>query len=202
MKHFLPITSLFLLFAMNALCCDTTRIDRTLWEIISVSSEETTGEGESNGHAIHALDNNLSTYWHTEWKEQKPDYPHHIAIDLKDTVDINAFSITTRGGTNNGRINQFELYITNDTTNWGIPQIAHQLDYPMPQKGEQQTSYYEFGAIKGRFFKLVGINSLHSDPYVMIAELNIYKDETCPATGQINQTIDFTTINNRYVQDR
>ena len=139
MKHFLPITSLFLLFAMNALCCDTTRIDRTLWEIISVSSEETTGEGESNGHAIHALDNNLSTYWHTEWKEQKPDYPHHIAIDLKDTVDINAFSITSRGGTNNSRINPFELYITNVSTNWCILQLANPSDYSMPQHGEQHT---------------------------------------------------------------
>ena len=38
------------------------------WQVVEVSSEETSGEGSDNGHAIHAFDGLKGTFWHTQWK--------------------------------------------------------------------------------------------------------------------------------------
>lgn len=49
--------------------------DRSNWNVVEVSSEETSGEGSENGHAIHAFDGNKNTFWHTQWKGDEPQPP-------------------------------------------------------------------------------------------------------------------------------
>lgn len=48
--------------------CNYNAISKTNWTILSVDSEEATGEGANNGHAIHAIDGVESTFWHTQWQ--------------------------------------------------------------------------------------------------------------------------------------
>ena len=198
MKSFYALIFVFLLSLFSAVACDTLLIDRSQWELLYVSSEETVGENENNGHAIHAFDNDASTFWHSQWKDSVGEYPYTLIIDLKDTVQLNGISILTRDGSTNGRVANFELYITNDTTDWGVAAIIDVFDYPNPSSGSQQRADYFFGAVAGRFVKLVALNSLRGDTYLMVAELNLYQDSTCVATGQHNQTITFDAIEKQY----
>ncbi|MDD4395794.1 MAG: discoidin domain-containing protein, partial [Bacteroidales bacterium] len=184
------------LFAINVLvfACDTTQINKNAWSIVYISSEELTGEGANNGHGFHCFDGDSTTFWHSQWQNVEAAYPHEIQLDLGDTFAINGFSLLTRASTNDGRINDFLFYVTNDTNDWGTPQAAGQLDYPNVQSSEQQTAYVFFGTVAGRYVRLVANSSVAGDVYAMIAELDVYQDTVCPPTGQNNQVIQLTPI--------
>lgn len=195
MKKLLLFIANLLIISIYTFGCDTTRIDRSNWTILYVDSEELTGEGADNGHAYHCLDGDSTTFWHTQWQNATPNYPHEIWIDLGETHNINGFSCLTRGNnTRNGRINQFEFYVTSDTSDWGTPQCMGTLSYPFPNSGVQQSAEAFFGAVEGRYVRLVGLNSVAGDIYTMIAELNVYEDTLCAPTGKQNQVIYVTPI--------
>ena len=65
--------------------------DRSAWQVVDVSSEETSGEGSENGHAIHAFDGLKGTFWHTQWKGNEPQPPHHIVVDMGQEVKMLGF---------------------------------------------------------------------------------------------------------------
>ena len=187
-KTFLIIVNL-LVFNAIAYCCDTTKIDKSAWQLLYVDSQELTGEGADNGHAIHCFDNDSTTFWHTQWQNATSSYPHEIWIDLGDTFAINGFGFLTRAGNKNGRLLDFEFYVSNDTTDWGAPQSMGSLVYPAPNSSEQQYAQAFFGAVRGRYVRLVGLNALNNNNHVMCAELDVYADTVCAPTGQNNQVI-------------
>lgn len=187
-KTFLIIVNL-LVFNAIAYCCDTTKLDKSAWQLLYVDSQELTGEGADNGHAIHCFDNDSTTFWHTQWQDATSSYPHEIWIDLGDTFAINGFGFLTRAGNKNGRLLDFEFYVSNDTTDWGAPQSMGSLVYPAPNSSEQQYAQAFFGAVRGRYVRLVGLNALDNNNHVMCAELDVYADTVCAPTGQNNQVI-------------
>lgn len=199
MKKTILLLINILIFTAYAIGCDTTKIDRTGWTILYVDSEELTGEGADNGHAYHCLDGDSTTFWHTQWQDATPNYPHEIWIDLGETHNINGFSYLTRGNnTRNGRINQYEFYVTSDTADWGAPQSMGNLPYPEPASAVQQSAEVFFGAVEGRYVRLVGLTSVAGDIYTMIAELNVYEDTTCAPTGKQNQVIYVTPVERQF----
>lgn len=111
--------------------------DQTLnqgdWSLVSTDSEETTGE---NGRAINAFDGDNSTIWHTEWYHTDPVHPHEIVIDLGSAQSLKQFKYlprNTRGV--NGRIDEYEIYLSLDGTNWGSPILSGNF----PNTGDEQT---------------------------------------------------------------
>ena len=174
--------------------CDTTAIAKTLWSIKYVDSQELTGEGPNNGHAIHCFDLDPNTYWHTQWQGAAPPYPHEIQIDLGGLYSVNGFSYLTRANTLNGRIKNFEFYLSTDGISWGQPQAAGILNYPNPTSNTQQTAKVFFGAVNARYVRLVGTSSVYGDVYVMLAEMGVYHDLSCGASGQTNQVITINPI--------
>lgn len=78
------------------------------WTIAYVSSEELTGE---DGSASNAIDGQSANFWHSEWKDRTPGYPHRLVIDLGASTRIGGFRYTPRAGTNQpGRIRQYRIY--------------------------------------------------------------------------------------------
>lgn len=64
MKHTFTLLLSFLFVALSAQC-ESLEIDRSGWSVHSFDSEESNGEGPNNGRAVHAIDNNNNTFWHT-----------------------------------------------------------------------------------------------------------------------------------------
>ncbi len=183
------------MFNALSFACDTTAVNQSGWRVIFVDSEETAGEGADNGHAIHCFDGDAATFWHTQWQNANTSYPHEIWIDLGAEHNVNGFSLLTRNNNSrNGRVSQFEFYITNDTTDWGAPQVMGVMEYPQPNSGEQQTASVFFGAVEGRFVRLVALSSVAGDKHVMLAEFNVFEDTACAPTGKRNQVIYTTDI--------
>ena len=84
-------------------------IPHTDWKVVYVDSEEKSAE---DGSASNALDGQTSSYWHTEWKNSQPGYPHRFVIDLGRPVAIGGFRYTPRQGMNvPGRIKDYRIYV-------------------------------------------------------------------------------------------
>ena len=92
-------------------------IPQTGWSLKYVDSQELVGE---NGAAVNAFDGNVNTIWHTKWSGGSPALPHEIQIDLGSTYNIDGFRYLPRqDGEVNGRIGQYEFYVSTDGVNWG-----------------------------------------------------------------------------------
>jgi beta-galactosidase len=78
------------------------------WTIAYADSEE---RAKEDGAATNAIDGQSANFWHTEWSNAKPDYPHYLAIDLGETVEVTGFRYTPRQGNAPGRSKDWRAYI-------------------------------------------------------------------------------------------
>ena len=77
------------------------KIDKKAWTI-TANTEEPTGEPTGGGRAIHMIDDNLNTYWHSQWQNGSHALPHILEIDMKKDINIGRIDLARRpnaGGT-------------------------------------------------------------------------------------------------------
>lgn len=137
-------------------------LDRTGWTA-TANSEEQTGEG-SNGRAQLALDNDLSTYWHSIWQNGSGvrALPYEIVIDTKAEHTFSQFGMTQRSvsfmDTKGG-----EVYISSDNNNW--KKIG---DFTLQQTMDKQI--FSVVSSKGRYVKFK-ITSSYRDQNCSLTEI-------------------------------
>jgi len=78
------------------------------WTIAYVDSEERAGE---DGSAENAIDGQTANFWHTEWKDNSPDHPHRLILNLGKTQNISGFRYVPRQGQDSGRIKDYRVLI-------------------------------------------------------------------------------------------
>ncbi len=134
------------------------------WRVVSATSEQS-----DEGPAKNAIDNNPDTYWHTRYDPNPTKVPHEIVIDLGNTQTMNGFSYLARqdGGVN-GRVKDFELYVSDDLNQWGAPAIKGTLQNTM----DEQKLLFPKPA-KGRYLKFVALSEVNGNIWTSIAELGI-----------------------------
>jgi len=134
------------------------------WRLVSATSEQT-----DEGPAKNAIDNNPDTYWHTRYDPNPTKVPHEIIIDLGKTQSLNGFSYLARqdGGVN-GRVKDFEIYVSDDQTNWGEPALKGTLQNSM---NEQRLLFPKTAT--GRYLKFKALTEVNGNVWTSIAELGI-----------------------------
>lgn len=198
MKHL--IFGLFFLPAIIWGQCDTVSISKAGWSVAYFDSEEATGEGVNNGHAIHCIDGNLTTFWHTQWQGTQPPFPHEIQINLGAVYPVNGFDIVTRATNSSGRIKDFIFSTSVDGVNW-IVQDSGIINYPLGSSSVQQTAANRFGAVNAQYVRLEALTSASNHYYVCFAEINVYQDLGCGASGQNNQQMTLDPISQKLNTD-
>lgn len=74
----------------------TEKVDRINWTI-TANTEELTGENNgNNGHAEHAIDGDVTTYWHSQWLGSNAEPPYEIVIDMHATNVISSIGLMRR----------------------------------------------------------------------------------------------------------
>jgi len=94
----------------------------TAWSIVSFSSEEKTGEGPPNGLTSAIIDNNLNTFWHSQWSGGTGRPPHQITIDLGALTkmplkDLTGFKFSHRQGMARRGLRVY-VDISNNNSTW------------------------------------------------------------------------------------
>ncbi len=136
--------------------------------IASVSSEELTGETAPNGPAAALLDGRADTFWHTQWQNGTGAFPHSVVFDLGKSYDVTGFEYTQRQSNTNGKIKDYELYVSDSATEFG-EKVASGTFLDIARA---QVVAVEGGTV-GRYVKLVALNSIAGNAFAGGAEVNI-----------------------------
>ncbi len=158
-----------------------TPLPRNLWSIVYVDSQELSGE---NGAAANALDGNNGTIWHTQWSGGSPAPPHEIQVDMGLTNNVSGFRYLPRqDGSTNGRVAQYEFYVSNTITNWGAPVATGTFVNDATEKEVR------FPTVAGRFVRFRALTEVAGRAWTTMAEFNVLGG-TAPGNQAPNGTID------------
>ena len=83
------------------------------WSIAYVDSEERNRE---DGSAENAIDGQTSNFWHTQWGDAQPNFPHRLILDLGKSQPLSALRYVPRQGTADvtGRIKNYKIYLSDN----------------------------------------------------------------------------------------
>ncbi|MDA8105735.1 MAG: putative Ig domain-containing protein [Nitrospiraceae bacterium] len=144
---------------------DLTVIPHTNWSLKSVDSQERTCE---DGAAVNSFDGNNATFWHTQWCGGNPPPPHEIQINLGASYSIGGFRYLPRqDGSANGRVGQYEFYVSSDGVNWGSAVAAGTFANTATEKEVR------FTATAGRYVRLKALTEVNGNPWTSMAEINV-----------------------------
>ena len=131
---------------------------------IVLADSEHPGEGE----AVHAIDGNPATYWHTKWGADEPPHPHDLLIDLGDAYVLSAVTYLPRQGNRNGRVADYELYLSLDGQDWGQPVSTGRF----PDSRQLQKITLP-AATSARYIRLVAKSEVAGNAWTSVAEIDV-----------------------------
>ena len=157
-------------------------MDKTGWEAIEYSSEETAGEG-TNGRAQQIVDGDNNTYWHPQWYRNTAQLPHYIVVDMQEMKNVGGFEIKM-GDNANRHIKAYDIYGSTDNATWTL--LCS--DANAPSKSSFRVILDKAADI--RYFKIVVRQTTATDgPFLRIYEMNV-------ASGAVATAINHITANN------
>ena len=142
-------------------------IAKACWTVIGTDSEET-GHGES---AARAIDGDPATIWHTEWVASNPPHPHHIVIDLGESVALRGFTYLPRAQGANGTVVGYEFFVSADGAQWGPAAAAGAFGNIKNNPVEQRVLFD--GVRTGRFVKFRSLEAVDRKPWASAAEIGV-----------------------------
>ncbi|NEO32815.1 MAG: PKD domain-containing protein [Symploca sp. SIO3C6] len=130
----------------------------------TADSQETVGE---NGRASNAIDGDLSTFWHTQWYNQTDPLPHHIDLDLGSPLTISGLTYLPRqDGSENGHIKDYEIYVSNDGTNW-----EKKIEGTWTYSTDKKTVNFE--PATATHVRLQALSEVNDQPFTSAAEIEV-----------------------------
>ena len=139
---------------------NTIKLARDNWKIISVDSVEK-GEGD----AVHVIDGNPYSYWHTNWRDSKEPMPHVIEIDLGEPLNIVGFRYAGRDDMGNGRVNNCEFALSLDGKTYTTLKKTKLND-----SSELQEIFIN-EPFRARYMKFIALDECSGEYYTSVAEL-------------------------------
>ena len=88
--------------------------------------------------ATNAIDGDPATFWHTEWQDAAPGYPHEISLELAKPAKLAGVRLLPRQDITNGWVKEIEIQVSADGKTWqpaikaslGNDKKWKQVDFP------------------------------------------------------------------------
>ncbi len=151
-------------------------------KVIYVDSEELLATNE-DGSAANAVDGDPNTFWHTEWDNASPIYPHEIHIDLGSDSNVTGLEYLPRqSGGLNGTIANYEIYVSDSPSAWGDAVAEGTWGY------NHDLKTVRFNEKQGRYLRLVALSEGGGQAWASAAEIKAIRtvNVPCVKTIQIN----------------
>lgn len=145
-------------------CPGTTYVSKGNLNVYYFDSQETVGE---NGAAVNAVDGNAGTIWHTEWSATVAPLPHEIQISLGTTYTVNSFKYLPRSSGSNGRVGQYEIYVSTDPMNWGTAVASGTFANDATEK------VVSFAGKQGAYVRFRALSEVNGNQFTSAAEINV-----------------------------
>jgi len=132
-------------------------------KVIRVDSAEP-GEGDPR----HAIDGKPETFWHTAYSSNETSHPHEIDLDLGSTISICGLVYQPRQGMDHGRISGYEVYVSADGKQWGLPVAKGEFG----NVAEKQTVPFN-KVLTARYLRLRALGEVSGRRWTSVAELAV-----------------------------
>lgn len=144
------------------------KVESVPLEVVYASSVENSGgEGDAN----HLIDGDVSTFWHTMYSVTLAKYPHWVDFDASAVKQMRGFVYTPRVSNSNGRVKDYEIYVSNDGKEWGAP--VHKGTF----KNEDKAQRVMFAApVKARYIRFRALNEQGGRDFASGAEFMLIAD--------------------------
>ena len=142
------------------------KVDVVPLQVAYASSEE-----PEEGDAVHLVDGDESTIWHTMYSITLAKYPHWIDFDASETKLMKGFTFLPRQDTGYGRIKSYEIYVSNDGKTWGSPIMKGNFD----SSAELKKVMFE-KPVKARYIRFRALNAHYGVDYASAAEFALIAD--------------------------
>ncbi|MCK4999047.1 MAG: discoidin domain-containing protein, partial [Anaerohalosphaera sp.] len=133
------------------------------WTVVYADSVEK-GEGDKE----HAVDGKSDTFWHTNWSSSKPKHPHEIQIDMGQKIEITGFTYLPRQDMPNGRIGEYEFYVSLDGKIWGDAVIKNKFSDNSALKKVKFPK-----PVKAKFIRLIALSETGGSEFTTVAEIDV-----------------------------
>jgi len=145
-------------------CDNPATVPLSGWSLLYADSEEI----NYPGLARMAFDDDPATIWHTRWSTGNDAYPHEIQVDMGREYNIHRFTLLPRQDGVNGRIKNYELYVTNNKLVWGAAVKTGSFE----NSASPQTISFAT-PVNGRNFKLKALSEANGNPWASVAEISV-----------------------------
>jgi hypothetical protein len=144
-----------------------TELSKQGWSITSFSSEETSGEGATDGRAVNLIDGDLNSYWHSKWTGTAAIYPHQVVIDMGSLKSVEGVSMVQRNSLSRS-VKDFEILYSNDGQSY-----VSAGNYILVNSGSVQ--YFKFSTkVSMRHLKIVAKSAHDGDKFAALAEIGAF----------------------------
>jgi O-glycosyl hydrolase len=135
------------------------------YQIIPHSNMTATATSAQPGYpAQNAIDDNVTTLWHTSWSPYSPP-PQSLTLKLDGTYNITGLIYQPRtDGNNNGMITQYAVSVSQDGTNFTTIATG---TWPVDVTAKMAT----FATVQAQYIQLTGVQGYNG--YVSAAEVNV-----------------------------
>lgn len=142
-------------------------LDRSGWTVLDASSEEPReGDWGHSGLKEACIDDDLNTFWGTDWSTSHPQPPHWITIDLGKSTHIQGVAVQAREEGYDGPKTMY-LEVSDNGSDWTMAGEFKDI----PSAGQFRSFMPE--AVDGRYVKLT-ITSVNGGPHVTVSEFNLF----------------------------
>lgn len=139
------------------------KIESVPLEVVFASSEE---PGE--GYATHLTDGDTGTKWHTMYSITLAKYPHWIDFDAAETKTMKGFVYTPRQDGPNGRVKDYEIYVSQDGKTWGTPIVKGSFKN---SEADQRVMFKK--PVKARYIRFNALSEQNGNDFASGAEFSL-----------------------------
>ena len=142
------------------------KIESVPLEVVYASSQE-----PREGDASHMTDGDGSTIWHTMYSVTLAKYPHWVDFDAASVKNMKGIVYTPRMDGPNGRVKDFEIYVSQDGKEWGNPVVKGSF------KNNAEAQKVMFAQpVKARYVRFRALNEQNGNDYASGAEFGLIAD--------------------------
>ena len=146
------------------------KYDRSDWSVLAVSDETASDGGGKN----MLLDDNLGTYWHSQWDGGNAPLPHWAIIDMKSPKKIAKIDTYRRPGNSDAKTIQYFVGPDPDAQASSWTKIG-ESEFVSGKDNIETLISNSSSTLSGRYLKIVLPDS-NRDPFTSIAEIYVYGD--------------------------
>lgn len=146
--------------------CTFDKIENVTLEVIYASSQEP-GEGD----AKHLTDGDVNTIWHTMYSVTLAKYPHWVDFDAAELKTMKGFVYTPRSSGGNGRVKDYEIYVSRDGKTWGEPVAKGAF-----KNGSAPQRVMFATPVKARYIRFKALSEQSGQEYASGAEFSLIAD--------------------------